>query len=43
VYNLTGRKNAYSVYYILENGLIQGYQLSIFGVPIPYASYNIKF
>jgi len=43
VYNLTGRKNAYSVYYVSEGGRIQGYQLSIFGVPIPYASYNIKF
>ena len=43
VYNLTGRKNAYSVYYISEGGSIKGYQLSIFGVPIPYASYNIKF
>jgi len=43
VYNLTGRKNAYSVYFILEGGEIKGKQLSIFGVPIPYASYNIKF
>ncbi len=43
VYNLTGRKNAYSVYYVSENGHIQGYKLSIFGAPIPYASYNIKF
>ena len=43
VYNLTGRKNAYSVYFAQENLRIQGYQLSVFGVPIPYASYNIKF
>lgn len=43
VYNLTGRKNAYSVYYISENGLIKGYKLAIFGVPIPYIAYNIKF
>ena len=43
VYNLTGRKNAYSVYYVSEGLQIQGYKLSIFGVPIPYASYNIKF
>ena len=43
VYNLTGRKNAYSVYYVSEKGIIHGYKLSIFGVPIPYASYNIKF
>lgn len=43
VYNLTGRKNAYSVYYTSDNGKIQGYKLAIFGMPIPYLSYNIKF
>ena len=43
VYNITGRKNAYSVYYIREGGDIKGYKLSVFGVPIPYASFNIKF
>ena len=43
VYNMTGRKNAYSVYYALEKGRFQGYQISIFGAPIPYISYNIKF
>ena len=42
-YNVLGRKNAYSVYYISENGRIQGYKLSIFGAPIPFISYNIKF
>ncbi|MDR3141006.1 MAG: TonB-dependent receptor [Tannerellaceae bacterium] len=43
VYNVTGRKNAYSVYYIAEEGKLQGYRLAIFGMPIPYVSYNIKF
>jgi hypothetical protein len=44
VYNVTGRKNAFSVYYNTEDGTkIQGYQLSIFGSPIPYISYTIKF
>jgi hypothetical protein len=43
VYNVTGRKNAYSVYYIAEEGRLQGYRLAIFGVPIPYISYNLKF
>jgi len=43
VYNLTGRKNAYSVYYTAENGVLKGYLMSIFGAPIPYVSYNIKF
>ncbi|PWT73066.1 MAG: TonB-dependent receptor [Bacteroidetes bacterium] len=43
VYNLTGRKNAYSVYYVTENGSINGYKLSIFGSAIPYVSFNIRF
>ncbi|GHU78084.1 hypothetical protein FACS189414_5330 [Bacteroidia bacterium] len=43
VYNVTGRKNVYSVYYVSEEGSLKGYQLSIFGVPIPYLSYNIRF
>ena len=43
VYNLTGRNNAYSVYYVLDYRQIKGYKLAIFGVPIPYVSYNIKF
>lgn len=43
VYNLTGRKNAHSVYYLSENGKLKGYKMSIFGSPIPYVSYNIKF
>ncbi len=44
VYNITGRKNAYSVYYTTSGGTkIQGYQLSIFGAPIPYINYTIKF
>ena len=43
VYNLTGRKNAYSVYFVEEEGQIKGYKLSVFGVQVPYVSYNIKF
>jgi hypothetical protein len=43
VYNLTGRKNAYSVYYVSENGKVNGYKLSIFGSAIPYINYNIRF
>jgi len=43
VYNLTARQNAYSVYFVNENGKIQGYQLSIFGTAIPFITYNLKF
>ena len=44
VYNLTGRKNVYSIYFQNEgeNGM-KGYRMSIFGAPIPYASFNVKF
>ena len=43
VYNLTGRKNPYSVYYVSENGVINGYKLSIFGSAIPFVNFNIRF
>ncbi len=42
VYNLTGRKNAYSVFFEAEDGKIHGYKLSIFGNPIPSLTYSFK-
>ena len=42
VYNLTGRNNAYSVYFKSENGQINGYKLSIFGSPIISLTYDFK-
>ncbi|MEP6595795.1 MAG: TonB-dependent receptor plug domain-containing protein, partial [Ginsengibacter sp.] len=43
VYNLTGRKNPYSVYFVSENTVVNGYKLSIFGNPISFLNFNIKF
>jgi hypothetical protein len=43
VYNLFGRKNPYSVYYVSENGMVNGYRLSIFGSAIPFINFNIRF
>ena len=43
IYNLTGRKNAYSVFFVTEGKSIKGYKLSIFGQPIPTITYNFKF
>lgn len=43
LYNLTGRRNAYSVYFVTEDGGIKGYKLSVFGTIIPYITYNIRF
>ncbi|WP_215225789.1 TonB-dependent receptor [Echinicola shivajiensis] len=43
VYNVLGRSNPYSVYFTPVNGILRGYQLSIFAQPIPYITYNFKF
>jgi hypothetical protein len=43
IYNLTGRKNPYSVYFVSEGGAINGYKLSIFGSAILYINFNIRF
>ncbi len=43
VYNLTGRKNVYSIYFVTENEDVKGYKLSIFGQAIPTLTYNFRF
>jgi len=43
IYNLTGRQNAYSTYFTTENGVINGYKLSIFATALPFINYNIRF
>ncbi|MEJ7646290.1 MAG: carboxypeptidase-like regulatory domain-containing protein [Chryseolinea sp.] len=43
VYNLTGRQNAYSIFFRSENGQVNGYKLSIFAQPIPTITYNFRF
>jgi TonB dependent receptor/CarboxypepD_reg-like domain/TonB-dependent Receptor Plug Domain len=43
LYNVTARRNPYSVYYTSENGVINGYKLSILGTAIPYVNFNFKF
>ncbi|MDQ2770071.1 MAG: TonB-dependent receptor, partial [Bacteroidota bacterium] len=43
VYNVTGRRNPYSIYFKSVDGQIKGYQLAIFGEPIPTVTYNFKF
>jgi hypothetical protein len=43
VYNLTANHNAYSTYFVQQNGVINGYKLSIFANAIPFINYNIKF
>jgi hypothetical protein len=43
VYNLTGRANAYSVFFVTEGQEIKGYKLSVFARPIPTITYNFRF
>ncbi len=43
IYNVFARQNPYSIYFVQENGLIKGYQLSIFATAIPFITYNFKF
>lgn len=43
MYNMFGRKNPYSVYFVSENGVVNGYKLSIFGSVIPFLNFNIHF
>ncbi|MFC2089228.1 carboxypeptidase-like regulatory domain-containing protein [Bacteroidota bacterium] len=42
VYNLAGRKNAYSVFYKIEEGELKGYKLSVFAQPIVTLSWHLK-
>lgn len=43
IYNVLGRNNPYSVFFVNENGEIKAYQSSIFSVPIPTVTFNLKF
>lgn len=43
VYNVLGRNNPYSVFFVTEDGEVKALQSSIFGMPIPSITYNFKF
>jgi hypothetical protein len=42
-YNVTGRKNPYSIYYTSEGSVVKGHMLSVFATQIPYINLNMKF
>jgi len=42
VYNVLGRNNPYSIYFRLEEGVVNAYKMSIFGQPIFTLTYNFK-
>jgi len=43
VYNVLGRNNPYSVFFVTDNGEIKALQSSIFSIPVPSITYNFKF
>ncbi len=43
VYNITGRDNVYSIYFVSGGESVQGYKMSVFAEPILSISYNIRF
>jgi hypothetical protein len=43
VYNVLGRNNPYSVFFVTKDNEIKAFQTSIFSIPIPTITYNFKF
>ena len=43
IFNVLGRNNAYSIYFVGDGSGIQGYKLSIFGQAIITLTYNFRF
>ena len=43
IYNVLGRNNPFSVFFVTENGEVRALQSSIFAIPIPTLTYNFKF
>lgn len=43
VYNATGRDNVYSIFFVSEDGVVNGYKLSVFAQAIPTLTYNFRF
>ncbi|EAR03016.1 carboxypeptidase-like regulatory domain-containing protein [Maribacter sp. HTCC2170] len=43
VYNVLGRNNPYSVFFVSDSGEIEALQSSIFSIPVPSITYNFKF
>ncbi len=43
IYNVLGRNNPYSVFFVTEDGSLKAFQSSIFAIPVPTITYNFKF
>ena len=42
VYNVLGRENPYSIYFRNEDGVVNGYKMTIFGQPVVMLTYNFR-
>lgn len=43
VYNVLGRNNPYSIFFVTDSGKVKAYKTSIFSIPVPTITYNFKF
>ncbi len=43
IYNVLGRNNPFSVFFVTENGEVKALKSSIFSIPVPSITYNFKF
>ncbi|TVZ56332.1 TonB-dependent receptor-like protein [Lutibacter sp. Hel_I_33_5] len=43
IYNVLGRNNPYSVFFVTENGQVKAYKSSIFSIPVPTLTFNFRF
>ncbi|MDB4292282.1 TonB-dependent receptor [Maribacter sp.] len=43
VYNVLGRNNPFSVFFLTEDGQVRAVKSSIFTIPVPAITYNFKF
>lgn len=43
IYNVLGRNNPFSVFFVNEDNQIKAIQTSIFAIPVPSITYNFKF
>jgi len=43
VYNVLGRNNPYSVFFVNNDGKVEAFKTSIFAIPVPTITYNFKF
>lgn len=43
IYNVLGRNNPYSVFFVTQDGEVKAFQSSVFNIPVPSLTYNLKF